>query len=138
MMRTDCWPRCFDMYNRHVLLRVLLLAALLSACGKNIETKEAVRAAVLDSVQKKGVNLGQMEVEVTSVSFKGKEADATVDFRAKGAAPGTGITMKYTLEKNGSAWAVRTRGQAQGTNPHDLTTPPAGGQLPSGHPPVTK
>ena len=59
-----------------------------------------------------------MDVDVTSIAFKGKEADATVTFRAKGADASSGLEMRYTLEQKSGKWVVK----GQGARPEDLRT----------------
>ncbi|MBK9166083.1 MAG: hypothetical protein IPM24_01320 [Bryobacterales bacterium] len=110
------------------------------ACQRATETPEAIRAAVIDAVQGR-VNLDQMDVEVQSVNFKGEEAEAMVDFRPKGSAPGTGIVMKYVLEQKDGKWTVKNR--TEGGNPHSEggvmgapQEPMRDGDLPPGHPPM--
>lgn len=110
------------------------------ACAKNIENKEAVRQGVIEAVAGK-VNLTSMDVDITAVTFKGDTAEATADFRAKGAAPGTGIQMRYTLENKAGKWVVKQKAES-GANPHGAATPmpppggPPPGNLPPGHPPM--
>ncbi|MGH9721388.1 MAG: hypothetical protein ACRD8O_14350 [Bryobacteraceae bacterium] len=116
---------------------VCLVAVLSVACGRAPESKEAIRQGVIDAVAGR-VNLTQMDVDVTTVSFKGQEAEAMVDFRPKGGAPGSGIQMKYTLEQKNGKWVVKQRAES-GANPHSAEggAPGApGGSLPSGHPPI--
>lgn len=111
-------------------------ALVLGGCSRGLETKEAVRQGVIDHLAKRsGINVGSMLVEVTSVSFRGNEADATVSFRAKGGGAGQGMSMNYTLERKGNAWVVKSRSEAGGS-PHGGMGSPGQGQLPSGHPPV--
>ena len=86
-----------------------------------------------------------MDVDVLSVDFKGDTAEASVDFRAKGAAPGSGTQMKYTLHKQSGKWVVKEKAESGG-NPHGTPgggLPPGhpgsaapGGSIPPGHPPV--
>ena len=87
------------------------------------------------------LDLSAMQVEVTAVSFRENEADATISFVPKGASPAQGMSMKYTLVRNGSAWQVKQKAEATG-NPHSggPAAPPAalpgGTALPPGHPPM--
>jgi hypothetical protein len=106
------------------------------ACGRAPESKEAIRQGVIDAVAGR-VNLTQMDVDVSTVSFKGQEAEALVDFRPKGGAPGSGIQMKYTLEQKNGKWVVKQRAEGA-DSPHKEGGAPgaAGGALPSGHPPI--
>ena len=139
--RSDCPARRRRVsgYNQTVKSFLLFLCAgvlFLGGCSRGLETKEAVRQGVIDHLAKRsGINVGSMQVDVTSVSFRGNEADATVSFRAKGGGAGQGMTMNYTLEKKGNAWVVKSRSDAGGS-PHGSMGAPGGGQMPSGHPPI--
>ena len=104
---------------------------LLAACGRGIDTTEAVRQGVLDYLTtRSNLNVSAMNVEVTTVSFRKDEADATVSFTAKGTA-GKGMSMRYTLERKGSKWVVKDKAESGG-NPHGGDAPE--GPLPPGHP----
>ena len=127
---------------------VTLLTCALAGCNRASESKEAIRESVINHVSGK-VNVGSMDVEVTSISFKGNEADASVSFRPKGAGPGAGLQMQYTLEQKGGKWVVKDKAQAGGS-PHGAINPGAGstnphggtgatgatGEMPPGHPPL--
>src|SRR5262245_36566774 len=109
----------------------------LSGCNRGVESKEAVRQAIIDHLSKRSdLNITSMNVEVTSVSFKPNEAVALVTFAPRGTAPGQGMSMRYTLERKGSQWVV-TRRADSGQEPHGGAAPgaPSGG-LPPGHPPL--
>jgi hypothetical protein len=75
-----------------------------------------------------------MQVDVVSVAFRQNQAEATVSFRLKGSEGSSGMTMSYSLEKQGNRWAVKGRADSAGS-PHG-----AGGEMPQGmpegHPPV--
>ena len=130
-------------YNRTVKIILLLpIAALfwLAACSRGPETKDAVRQAVIDHLAKRsGINVSSMQIDVTSVSFRGNEADAAVSFRPRGGEAGQGMTMNYTLEKKGGGWIVKSRSDAGG-QPHGsmggATGQTPGAEMPPGHPPV--
>jgi hypothetical protein len=110
-----------------------LLCCALAGCNRATQNKEAIRQSVVDYVSTK-VNVGSMDVEVTSVTFKGNEADATVDFRAKGSPAGSGLEMHYTLEQKSGKWVVKDKAEASG-NPHGaMPNAGGGGALPPGHP----
>ena len=119
-------------------LVLILLAGLLAlgGCKRGAQTKEAVQAAVLDYIAKRGnLNVGSMQIDVVSVTFRENEADATVSFRAKGSDPSSpGMTMPYTLVRQGGGWVVKGRADG-GSSMHG-----AGGQMPegapAGHPPM--
>lgn len=112
----------------------------LSACSKNIDNTESVKQGVLRDIPK-DVNVGAMDVNVVSVTFRGQEADAVVSFAPKGGAPM--MSMNYTMERKGNEWHIKKRangdlqkhaGQAAGGAG---SAGPIGGdstQLPPGHP----
>jgi len=114
--------------------------ALLAGCSKNIQTNEAVRAGVIKHLsQNSGLNLASMDIEVTSVTFRDNEADAVVGFKPKGAGAASGMSMRYTLERQGNEWVVKKKadsGMGHGMMPPQGEAPPQEGGLPPGHPPV--
>lgn len=121
-------------------MKYALLAALaltLAACSKNIDTMDAVKQGVIRDIPK-DINLGGMDVNVVSVSFRGKEADAVVTFAPKGGPPM--MNMKYVMERKGDEWHIKSR--ASGATVHAATDPTQGGAsapgapaaLPPGHP----
>jgi hypothetical protein len=125
---------------------ICVAALCLAGCAKNIDTPEAVREGVLKDIAKK-VDVQAMDVNVDSVSFREKEADAKVSFRPKGADRSQSITMNYSLERQGDEWRIKSRnmqaheGQQPGA-PGQTALPPGhpapgtGGPLPPGHPQV--
>ncbi|MGD0014741.1 MAG: hypothetical protein ABSD56_09985 [Bryobacteraceae bacterium] len=136
-------------------LPLLAISLVLLGCSgsRSVQNEAAVRQGVIDYLsQRSDLNLPSMQVEVTSVSFRQNEADATVSFRPKGATAGMGMTMRYTLERQGNRWVVKGRGRGRsGAAPHGMGqmmpggagAPAAGtpaGQggsgLPPGHPPI--
>jgi hypothetical protein len=83
-----------------------------------------------------------MDVSVTAVTFKQNEAEATVAFASKGSGGAAqGMTMRYTLEKQGGRWVVKGRsdsgqhgaGGMQGMPGMGGAMP---GEMPPGHPAV--
>jgi hypothetical protein len=135
---------------KYVLLAVAALS--LAACAKNIDTMEAVKQGVINDIPK-DINLGGMDVNVVSVSFRGKEADAIVAFAPKGGPPM--MNMKYTMERQGDVWRIKSRANASpdhaAQDPNNVAAPQggqalppghpapgAGGELPAGHPPLPK
>ncbi len=135
--------------------RLFLGLAVLSllACGKNINNKEAVKAAIVKRVQKTGFDVNSMQVDVTNVSFHDQDAVATVSFVPKGGAAQNAVTFKYNLHREKDEWVAT--GLAQGgmqssggqPNPHGglppaTASPMAPGPadpsrpLPAGHPPI--
>ncbi|MBK5294070.1 MAG: hypothetical protein JJE04_20635 [Acidobacteriia bacterium] len=128
-------------------LLALTLLALLCSCSKSLDNKDAIRQSVIDHLSsRKGLDLDlkAMDVDVTSINFRANEADAVVNFRPKGAAGAAGMEMKYTLERKGDRWAVKSKAEAGG-NPHAAPSPGGmsgdgagggAGALPPGHPPM--
>jgi hypothetical protein len=115
---------------------VALAAALFSAgCSKGIDTLEDVKRGVIADVSKRA-DVGNMNVSVDSVSFRGKEADATVTFSAKQGGPG--MTMQYTLERAGSEWKVKDRKQGQGHGDTQALPIDPSQPLPPNHPALPK
>jgi hypothetical protein len=141
-------------YNRRVKIFALAAAAaLLAGCSRDIQNTDAVRAGVVDYLKARtgetGLDVNTMLVEVGAVSFQRDEAHATVLFRPKSAPDAGSMQMSYTLDRKGSKWVVRGKGEAAG-NPHagdgGRGLPPGhpapngqapSGQLPQGHPPVS-
>ncbi|MFN0167864.1 MAG: hypothetical protein ACKV22_15660 [Bryobacteraceae bacterium] len=118
---------------------VVFLALLsVAACNRAPQTEEAIRQAVMDHVASK-VTLSSMDVHVSGLNFKGDTVDATVEFRPKGGAAGSGMQMNYTLERKGATWAVKSKADAKGS-PHGAGAMPdgamPGGAMPPGHPSV--
>ncbi len=102
----------------------------LASCSRGIETKEAVRQGIIDHLSTQtGLNVNAMQIDVTSLSFRKDEADATVAFRPKGSSgTSAGMTMGYTLERKGNRWVVKGRRDAAGS-PHG-----GGGEMPMAKP----
>ena len=130
-------------YNRDVRKSLLVGAAvLLSACSRDIQNSDAVKAGVIDYLKTNqsriGLDPNGMNIDVTSVSFQQSEARATVAFRAKAGGDGTPMMINYVLDKKGDKWVVRGRTE-NGVSPHgaapaDGSAPGAAPQLPPGHP----
>ena len=88
---------------------VICVAALaLVGCAKNIDTPEAVKQGIINDIGKK-VDVQNMDVSVDLVSFRAKEATASVSFRPKGGDPAQSITMTYNMERKGDEWHVKDR-----------------------------
>ena len=115
------------------LLLIALLFCSLAACNRASQDKEAIRQAVIEHISGK-VNVAAMDVDVTAVTFKGQEADATVSFRVKGAGSGTPMEMPYTLEQKGGKWIVKSNPGA--ASAHGAIGDPGVSAMPPGHPPL--
>jgi outer membrane murein-binding lipoprotein Lpp len=126
-------------------LAIVLAALTIAGCSKNIQTKEAIRQAIVDYLAAKqgqtGLDMNAMNVEVVNLSFQADSARARVAFNLKNG--GGGMEMSYDLERKGNQWVVRGGGKAATTSAPSL--PPnhpsiaggaPGGQTPPGHPPV--
>lgn len=129
-------------YNRIVKAIALALLAsiiLLPGCRKDIQNKEAVRKAVADYLATRP-GLMAMDVSVSAVKFDKNQADALVYLTAKGGpVAGSGMQMRYALERQGDKWVVKPHSGASphaGANPMMGITPPSapGQALPPGHP----
>lgn len=107
---------------------------LIAACGKNIQTAEAVRDGILEYLKSRSdIDLKNMTIDVSSVSFRQGEADATVTFRAAGIADPSGtMAIRYTLEAKDGKWVVKGKGSTSSGDPHGAQAP--SGAMPPGHP----
>jgi hypothetical protein len=136
----------------------VLAALLLAACSRNvnIQNKEAVREAVISYLTARsaqtGLDMNTMQVDVTALTFRSDEAEATVAFRPKSLPESAAMRLNYTLDRSGNKWVVRGGGTpAPGSEPEpEPELPPnhppvdgpgggksaPGGELPAGHPPV--
>lgn len=118
-------------YNPGVAVRILVLLILaLAGCAKAPQNQDAVRQAILDHLGKRQDMLAQsMKIDVVSVNFRDKEADAVVSVSPKEG--GGGIQMNYSLKMEGDKWTV----QPPKSNPHGSPAAPTG-DMPAGHPPM--
>jgi hypothetical protein len=109
--------------------------ALLTACAKDIQNKDAVRGAIVDYLNARPDKMGlTVNVEISTLTFSasGNEAHANVVFTPK--AGGQGMDMPYTLDRNGNKWVVRAHTEG-GMNPHGAAGLPS---LPPSRPPADK
>ena len=60
------------------LATLVLVSCALIGCNRASQSQEAIRAGVIDYVATK-VNIGAMEVDVTSIDFKGNPHSSIVD-----------------------------------------------------------
>jgi outer membrane murein-binding lipoprotein Lpp len=121
------------------LLAVVLVGALLAGCSRNIQNKEAVRDAVVEYLAARssqtGLDMKTMDVEVTALSFRSDEAQATLAFRPKALPSSAAMHLNYTLDRSGNKWVVRGSGTlAPGQDAHSGGEAPQA--LPPNHPPV--
>jgi hypothetical protein len=119
----------------------LLLFLALAGCHRDIRNENAVRQGVLDYLANRpNLNIGSMNVQVTSVVFRKDEADAIVSFAPKGSSGSSGMSIRYLLERKGDRWVVKGRADSgqnphggAGENPHGGAVPGESGALPPGH-----
>jgi hypothetical protein len=117
-------------------------AFLLGACAQKNDTPEAVKQGVVRDLAKK-FDMTKMDVIVDSVSFRDKEADATVTFAIKGGSAAQGMTMKYVMERHDDGqWYIKSRASAESAGAPAVGAPDAatGSQsnLPPGHPGIAQ
>jgi hypothetical protein len=122
------------------------LVALEGCSNRNVDSLDAIKQGVIGDLSKtNNMNMAAMDVNVVSVSFRDKEADAVVSFTAKGT-PAQVMTMNYTMERQGDQWHIKSRAKSD-LQKHAAQAPagamqggamPDGGQpqLPAGHPPM--
>lgn len=126
------------------LWAVILAVGVSGGCNRAGNPEEAVRQGVIDYLSKRAnLNVAAMNVTVTSLIVRQNEADAVVSITAKGGNAAQGMSMKYTLTRQGDLWVVKDKAEAggmphsaAGANPHGGAAAPMGGTLPPGHPPV--
>lgn len=121
-------------------LTLLVLGLLLSACNRASQSREAVQRSLMDHLRNNaGLDVSQLDVNISDVTFQGSEAHAKVDFKPK-SSPDQGMTINYTLEKKGDKWVVKRRadsGHGSGTDAFGVgggRGSQAGDPLPPGHP----
>jgi hypothetical protein len=111
-----------------------LFALILAGCAKKNDTPEAVRQGVIRDLTGSGhFDMKKMDVIVDSVSFRDKEADATVTFAPKGGSAADGMAMKYVMERHDDGkWYIKSRSASDTGAVHGAS----GSTMPPGHPPI--
>ena len=105
-------------YVPFALAAALLLFA--ASCRKPSSDEEAIRAAILQHLQKAStINLSAMDTSFGQITVARDRAQAQVMFKAKG--EGATMQMTYALERRDGQWTV-------------LGSHPTGGQM--AHPPI--
>lgn len=113
------------------ILPLIALTLLLAGCAKAPQNQEVIRQAIVDHLGKRTDMMStSMKVEVVSVNFRDKEADAVVSIAPKEG--GAGIQMNYSLVMEGNKWTVKP---SKSGSPHGNTAMPTG-EMPAGHPPT--
>ena len=123
-------------FSMWVVTFALLTAA---GCKSNPQDEKAAMRAALESYlsQRGNLNMAGMDMDIQVVRMDARTADINVVFRAKQG--GGAMQMGYALERQGEGWVVKGSRSATGASHPDVgaSPPPAGGQMPSGHPSVT-
>lgn len=115
---------------RTLACALALTALFITGCAQKNDTPEAVKQGVIRDLAKK-FDMSKMDVIVDAVSFRDKEADATVTFTVKGGSASQGMTMKYVMERHDdNQWYIKSRASSGGAAG-------ASGSLPAGHAAVT-
>lgn len=107
---------------------IAALALILGGCAKKNDTPEAIKQGVIRDISK-SFNMANMDVIVDSVSFRDKEADATVTFTIKGGTAAQGMSMRYVMERrDDNQWYIKSRAST------GAGAPGGSGAMPAGHP----
>jgi hypothetical protein len=117
------------------LLGVALLFT--GACKSKSDDREVIRRGIVQHLSSmQGLNLPNMEINVTQFSVNRNRATAQVEIRAKGAEGASGtMQLAYNLEKRGSEWVVVKSAPAGGSLQHPAPGEmPPGAAMPPGHP----
>ena|ERR1700722_6910007 len=145
-------------------LSFLGLLSLFAGCKKQESDEDAIRSGINQHLTSlKTLNISAMDMNITSVSIQGNQAQAQVEFRPKAGAPkGAGMQVSYSRAKQNGEWVVQNSQPAGGSiqhpgpgdNPHTnaASSSPSGAlpnfrdlvpdvgsgsnSLPPGHPPV--
>jgi len=126
------------MVKRHwAIWAVISLLGAGVSCNRSGSCNENVaRQSVIDYLAKRvNLNVSAMNVTVTSLVCREKDADVTVAFTAKGANPGQPMSRKYAIERQGDQWIVK-QSLDTGGSPHGAGAAQPGASLPPGHPAV--
>lgn len=107
----------------------------LTACGNDMKNRDNVRQAILSRLQDhSGLDLKNLDVNITALTFDKNTARATVFFHPKNDSKlDGGMTMKYTLTERDGKWVVASVADSQG---HGVPggSPAGSTELPPGHP----
>ena len=140
---------------------LLAMLVFFAVCKNQESDSDGIRAGINQHLTSlNSLNLSVMDMNITSVSIEGNQAQAQVEFRPKTGAPqGAGMLVVYSLKKQNGKWVVQNSASAggmivhpaPGQNPHlnstsqpsttlpsfkDLVNSGSGNPLPPGHPPV--
>lgn len=116
---------------------LLFFAAVLFSCGRDIRNREQVEAAIKQRLEThSGLDMKNLDMSTTDLSFDKNRAYATVAFHPKGdTSLNSSMAMKYTLEDQHGKWVVVHVGDGSG---HSMSGHAGMDQsnLPPGHPPI--
>jgi len=108
---------------RTMTLCLALLAVVVSAGCKKLDTKGAIQEAIDAHLkQRSDLMMSGMTTEVLDVQFHGDTADADVRFASK-QSTSMAVTIRYQLRRAGDHWEVVSSSQAHGgmgKNPHAM------------------
>jgi hypothetical protein len=111
-----------------------VVSLFLAACNRGLQNNEAVRQGVIDRLSQRGLNVGGMDVTLTSVKFNGSEAEAVAAITPKGGNPAAGMSMSYHLRQEGNKWVVTGTQDSGGSRHGGAAMPgaanPHGGEMP--------
>jgi hypothetical protein len=129
------------MKRKAYFLAVIGLLALFAGCKKQESDADAIRSGINQHLASlKSLNLGAMDMNVTNVSIQGNQAQVQVEFKPKtGGAPGAGMQVAYSMEKQNGLWVVQNSqpsgGSIQhpkpGENPPTNEASPSTGSMPN-------
>jgi len=113
------------------------LAAILlvAGCSRNIDTPEAIKQGIIHDLAKR-MDIQNMDVNVDSVSFRDREADAVVSFAPRGSPRSQGMSMRYRMQRTGNEWHIASRSSGDLQRHAEGAGEGGGSQLPAGHPPI--
>ena len=126
------------MFPPHWIVTPLIVALIaLSGCSKAQPSKEAVQQGLMEYLKTKaGLDISVMDVNITALSFRDNEAEASVSFSTKGSKDHASLMkMRYTLQQKDGKWVVtgKAGGSEHGAAGNPAETTPA---MPPGHPPT--
>jgi hypothetical protein len=124
------------------ILTVIGLLTLFAGCKKQESDADAIRTGINQHLASlKTINLGAMDMNITSVSVQGNQAQAQVEFKPKTGGPqGASMQVAYSLEKQNGQWVVQTTQPSGGSMQHPApgenpqmppTSPSSGGSMPN-------
>ena len=122
--------------NRVIAATFLGVLLLFTGACKQKDSKDEIRAGVVKHIASmNGLNVNNMDINVTKATVNGNQAQADVDIRVKGGDPNApAMKLTYAMEKRGDEWVV-VKGQTAGGMQHPAPgEAPPPGTMPPGHP----